>query len=217
MITHEDPRVRAPGSDDPWTRLLDSYRRTRAAAAARLGEAAAAERTAALGHEIALGAPPPVAAALFDPLAGPGAAAGERDGWVGPLWEVLAARVPWAELAPLGLPEPVRSLAAHTRALLGEEPPEPTAAGVPLTLLPWERAGWEPVDRVTAYRADGAATPHFPLPDSREGLGPVRWPTPGPAPADSAHPATAALRELCPWLDARCRRGSAVRAAALLA
>ncbi|MCX4745387.1 hypothetical protein OG455_07595 [Kitasatospora sp. NBC_01287] len=222
MITHEDPTVREAEADGRWARLLGSYRRTRAEIAARAGEQVAVRRTAALGHEIALGAPAPIAAALFDPAAGPGAAAGERDGWVGPLWEVLAARQPWSVLAPLPLPEPVRTLMAHTRVLLGEDLTDqqtafrPTLA--PLTLLPWEQAGWERADRVSAYRADGAATPHFPLPDSREGLGPVRLTTPGPAAAAGPEqPATAALRGLCGWLDARCVRGTAPQAAALFA
>ncbi|WP_329569983.1 hypothetical protein [Kitasatospora sp. NBC_01266] len=221
MITDQDPKVGEPAADRHWARLLDGYRRTRARVAARVGEQAAAQRTAALGHELALGAPAPIAAALFDPAAGPGAAAGERDGWVGPLWEVLAARQPWAVLARLPLPEPVRTLAAHTRVLLGEDLTDgrevSPGSAVPLVLLPWEQAGWEPAHRVTAYRADGAATSHFPLPDSREGLGPVRLPAPGPALPGAEQPATAALRGLCDWLDARCLRGTAPQAAALFA
>ncbi|WP_327066001.1 hypothetical protein OG500_09125 [Kitasatospora sp. NBC_01250] len=234
MITHEESKGRAPGADRRWTELLDSYRRTRVAAAVRGGARAAVERSAVLGHELALGAPAPVAAALFDPAAGLGAA-GESDGWVGPLWEVLAARQPWAVLAALPLPEPVRTLMAHTRVLLGEDltggrpaVPRPLGApggradpggalAVPLVLQPWEQAGWEAADRVTAYRVDGAATPHFPLPDSREGLGPTRLPEPGPPLPGPEQPATAALRGLCGWLDARCLRGTAPQAAALLA
>ncbi|GAB2730890.1 hypothetical protein [Kitasatospora kifunensis] len=239
MITQEDPRGRVPEADRHWTELLGSYRRTRAVAAVHGGERAAVERSAALGHELALGAPVRVAAALFDPAAGLGAA-GERDGWVGPLWEVLAVRQPWAVLAALPLPEPVRTLMAHTRVLLGEDltggrPTVPTvprplgapdsadpgdsgaALAVPLVLLPWEQAGWEPGDRVTAYRADGAATPHFPLPDSREGLGPTRLPEPGPPLSGPEQPAADSLRGLCGWLDARCLRGTAPQAAALLA
>ncbi|MEY9950272.1 hypothetical protein ABH937_007397 [Kitasatospora sp. GAS1066B] len=233
VITYQDPKVGEPEADRHWARLLDGYRRTRVRVAARAGEPAAARRTAALGHEIALGAPVSIAAALFDPAAGPGTAAGERDGWVGPFWEVLAVRQPWAVLSGLPLPEPVRTLMAHTRVLLGEDltdgrTPAPTPAPaptptlgrdatVPLRLLPWEQAGWEPADRVTAYRADGAATAHFPLPESREGLGPIRLPRPGAALPDPEQPATAALRGLCDWLDARCLRGTAPQAAALFA
>ncbi|WP_035841186.1 hypothetical protein [Kitasatospora azatica] len=245
MITHEEQRRREPSPQGRWTELLGSYRRTRAAAFARGGEPAAAAESAALGHELALAAPAPIAAGLFDPAAeseaGPGAVAGERDGWVGPLWEVLAGRHRWAELAPLPIAEPVRTLIAHTRILLGEELAELAELGelaepaarragrarrpgadspceVPLALRPWEQARWEPADRVTSYRPGGAAaTPHFPLPDSREGLAPLRLPKPAVALPGAAQPATVALRGLCEWLEARCVRGTAPQAAALFA
>jgi hypothetical protein len=232
MITHQERRSAEPPGPERWAELLGSYRRTRAAAYARGGERAAAEESAAVGHELALGAPAAVAAGLFDPAAGEGAVAGEQDGWVGPLWEVLASRHPWRELAPLPIAEPVRTLVAHTRVLLGEEPagfggpadprhraaPAYAAPAVPLVLRPWEQAGWEPADRVTDYRPGGAAaTAHFPLPESREGLGPVRLPDPGAVLPVAGQPATGALRGLCGWLDARCVRGTAPEAAALFA
>ncbi|MFE0462158.1 hypothetical protein ACFW1A_23200 [Kitasatospora sp. NPDC058965] len=215
--TYEQRRpVDRPSASD-WVELLASYRRGRAIAVARDGERAAAEQSAALGHELVLGAPVAVAAGLFDPAAGPGAAAGEQDNWVGPLWEVLASRHPWHELAGLPIGEPVRTLMAHTRVLLGEDLTGEPGGEAPFVLRPWEQAGWEAADRVTEYRVGGAAaTPHFPLPDSREGLAPVALP-PGVPATVAGWPATAALGGLCEWLAARCVRGTALQAAALFA
>ncbi|MFE9424913.1 hypothetical protein ACFYNO_18285 [Kitasatospora sp. NPDC006697] len=212
MITRQHGRQTGPRSPEHWAALLGSYRRSRAAAPGDHGRSAAP-----LGHEIALGAPAPLAAALFDPAAGTGAA-GEQDGWVGPLWEVLARRHGWEVLAPLPLPEPVRTLVAHTRALLGDRLPEEHPADpVPLRLRPWETAGWEPSGRVTVYGPDGrAATAHHSLPDSREGLAPLRLPAPALPLTGPVRPATAALAALCDWLDVRCARGTAAQAAALL-
>jgi hypothetical protein len=215
--TYEQRRPVDPSGGPDWGELLADYRRTRTGAFARDGERAAAERSAALGHAVALGAPAPVAAGLFDPAAGPGAAAGEEDNWVGPLWEVLASRHPWSDLAALPIGEPVRTLVAHTRILLGEDLTGETAGVAPPVLRPWEQAGWEVGDRVTEYRAGGAAaTPHFPLPESREGMTPVQLPGTVP-PTVAGWPATAALGALCEWLSARCVRGTAPQAAALFA
>ncbi|PYC80877.1 hypothetical protein C7C46_12085 [Streptomyces tateyamensis] len=215
--TYEQRRpVDSSGGPD-WSALLADYRRTRAEAFARGGERVAAEQVAALGHMVALGAPAPIAAALFDPAAGPGAAAGEQDNWVGPLWEVLAVRHLWRELAALPIAGPVRTLVAHTRVLLGEDLAGERLAAAPPVLHPWEQAGWEVGDRVTEYRAGGAAaTPHFPLPESREGLTPVALP-PAVPPTVAGWPATAALGGLCEWVSARCVRGTAAEAAALFA
>ncbi|GAA1257622.1 hypothetical protein GCM10009665_54930 [Kitasatospora nipponensis] len=304
MMVNEDGWLHATlVGEGRWEELLGLYRQARARGHAQGGERAAVRESARLGHELALAAPAPVAAGLFDPVAGPATAAGERDGWTGPLWEVLATRHPWQVLDPLLRAEPVRTLAAHTRVLLGEdlaqgrEEPAPAAAGEaaiplprpldppgaagrpnassqpgrpgrsgspgpsggrgaaaalepPLVLRPWEQAGWEPEQRVTGYRPGGsAASALFALPDNREGLGPVRLPAPGapqrpataadpadpgppptgvgpsgvpssgPLPAEASaaeQPATAALRALSGWLSARCLRGSAPQAAALL-
>ncbi|WP_035796174.1 hypothetical protein [Kitasatospora mediocidica] len=220
MITHEDRRLRALAAQGSWAELLGIYRQTRAATAALSGERAAAREAAAFGHELAFAAPADVAAGLFDPSAGPGAVAGEYDGRVGPLWEVLATRHLWEVLDPLLPDEPIRTLVAHTRVLLGEDltgtalvSPTP-----PPVLRSWELAGWEPGSRVTNYRRGGAAaTALFSLPDSREGLGPIRLPAPGSALPGPDQPATAALRGLSSWLSTRCLRGSAPDAAALLA
>ncbi|MFI9272803.1 hypothetical protein ACIGXM_19065 [Kitasatospora sp. NPDC052896] len=229
MIAHEDRRLCALAAQGRWAELLGVYRRTRAAVAAGGGERAAAERTAPLGHELALAAPVGIAAALFDRSAGPGAAAGPDDGQVGPLWEVLAIRHPWDVLDPLLRAEPVRTLAAHTRVLLGEDLagsrllPRPAARPTsppapPLALRPWEQAGWEVGSRITGYRSGGAAaTALFSLPDSLEGLGPVALPARGSALPAGAQPATAALRSLSGWVTVRCLRGTAPEAAALLA
>lgn len=220
MITYEDRRLCDLAAQGRWAELLGIYRRTRADAAVLGGERAAAAQVAPLGHELAYAAPARVAAGLFDPAAGPGATAGECDGRVGPLWEVLATRHPWYVLDPLLPWEPVRTLAAHTRVLLGEDLTDaPRLRAVPpLVLRPWEQAGWEPGSRVTAYRCGGAAaTPLFSLPDSREGLGPVDLPAPGAALPVPDQPATAALRGLSGWLTARCVRGGAPDAAAVLA
>ncbi len=219
MITHEDSRFRDLAARGRWVELLGIYRRTRAATAALSGERAGAEAAAPLGHELACAAPAWVAAGLFDPAAGPGAAAGEQDGQVGPLWEVLATRHPWYVLDPLLPSEPLRTLAAHTRVLLGEDltGAPGLAADPPLLLRPWEEAGWEPGSRVSCYRRGGtAATALFSLPDSREGLGPVRLETDEAATPVLEQPATAALRGLSGWLTARCLRGGAPQAAALL-
>ncbi|GAA1948500.1 hypothetical protein [Kitasatospora viridis] len=220
MITRQHGRPTGPRSPEHWTALLDGFRRTRTAAPGEHGRSAAV-----LGHEIALGAPAALAAALFDPVAGPGAA-GERDGWVGPLWEVLARRHTWAVLAPLPLPAPVRTLVAHTRVLLGDRLAQDQqgltgdqhrAGPAPLDLHPWETAGWEPAARVTVYGRDGrAATAHYPLPDSREGLAPMPLPPPARPLPGPVRPATAALAALGDWLDARCTMGTAPQAAALL-
>ncbi|WP_441249191.1 hypothetical protein [Kitasatospora sp. McL0602] len=211
MITYEDRRLRTLADQERWTELLGLYRRARAAGG--VTEAAPA------GHLLAYGAPPELAARLFDPDGGPGTAADEADHDAGPLWEVLATRHSWRRLAPLLGPPPVRRLVLHTRALLGEDlrhGAEPDEEGVPLELAPWEIAGWDERSRVREYlRTGGARRALLALPAGREGLGPVELPEPGEPVRGLA--ATRLLAACAPWLQVVCVRGSGPDAAAQLA
>ncbi|GAA2747833.1 hypothetical protein GCM10010440_45200 [Kitasatospora cinereorecta] len=210
MIVHEERSPGALAAEGRWPELLLRFRRARAAGAGSAG---------ALGHLVAYGAPPELAARLFDGDGGPGTAADTADHDAGPLWEVLATRHPWRRLAPLLEPPQVRRLVAHTRALLGENlahDAEPDEEGVPLRLQVWEAAGWDEPGRVREYLPGGGARLAVQaLPALREGLGPVRLPEPGPpAPALAA---TRLLDGLAPWARAVCVRGQAPDAAARLA
>ncbi|KJK60040.1 hypothetical protein [Saccharothrix sp. ST-888] len=219
MITFEERRLRTLADQGRWPELLGLYRRTRAEAAARCGEAGAAVEAAPLGHLVAYGAPPELAARLFDQDGGPGTAAGAGDHDAGPLWEVLATRHSWRRLAPLLGPPAVRRLVAHTRVLLGEDlshGAEPDPDGVPLMLESWEVPGWDERCRVREYLPTGGARRALvALPATREGLGPVFLPPPGRQAVGLT--ATRLLGGLAPWLDVACVRGSAVDAAAQLA
>ncbi|GAA0690028.1 hypothetical protein GCM10010193_50420 [Kitasatospora atroaurantiaca] len=219
MITHEDRRLRTLAEEERWPELLAAYRQTRAAGAALRGEEQAAAEAAPLGHLIAFGAPPEVAARLFDPDGGPGSTAGTADHDAGPLWEVLATRHSWRRLAPLLGPAPVRRLVAHTRVLLGEDlgyGAEPDEEGVPPVLEPWEMAGWDERSRIREYlRTGGARRALLALPAGREGLGPVELPAAGDQVPGLA--ATRLLAGLAPWAEAGCVRGTAPDAAAQLA
>ncbi|MGW6915271.1 hypothetical protein ACWGB8_15855 [Kitasatospora sp. NPDC054939] len=219
MITYQDHRLRTLADEGRWPELLRIYRLRRAAAAAAAGEEWAAAETAPLGHLIARGAPPEVAARLFDRDGGPGSAAGIGDHDAGPLWEVLATRHSWLRLAPLLGPAPVRRLVAHTRVLVGEDlsyGAEPDPEGVPLLLEPWETAGWGEGGRVREYPGGGGSRSSLlVLPASREGLGPVELPEPGgQVPGQRA---TRLLAGLADWLEAACVRGPAPQAAARFA
>lgn len=212
MITCEKRQAGTLAAAGRWTELLGLFRRLRASTGA-------AGPAGPVGHLVAYGAPPELAARLFDADGGPGAAAGEEDGDAGPLWEVLATRHSWRRLAPLLEPPPVRRLVAHTRALLGEDLAgcaEPDPEGVPLALRPWEEAGWEEAVRVRDYLPDGGARRALlALPADREGLGPLDLPlSAGRVPGLAA---TRVLASLAPWLQAVCVRGTAPDAAAQLA
>ncbi|MFI9784206.1 hypothetical protein ACIHEI_11990 [Kitasatospora sp. NPDC051984] len=184
-----------------WEELLKRFRLARA-----LGDALAGP----LGHLVAYGAPAALAARLFDPDGGPGAAATVGDHDAGPLWEVLATRHPWPVLAALPLPPAIRHLAAHTRALLGEE------TGATYRLRPWEDCGWERDTRVREYLPGGGARRALHLaPPTREGLGVLELPSPGAR--LTGLPATALLAGLSGWTTAVCVRGRATDAAAQLA
>ncbi|WP_280714935.1 hypothetical protein [Kitasatospora sp. MAP5-34] len=230
MITYEDRKLRTLADQGRWVELLGLYRRARAAAVALGGEVRGAAEAAPLGHLIAYGAPPELAARLFDPDGGPGSAAGTGDHDAGPLWEVLATRHSWRRLAPLLGPAPVRRLVAHTRALLGEDlrhGAEPDEEAVPLALEPWEVAGWDERSRVREYlRTGGARRALLALPAGREGLGPVELPAPGRVvPSASTGPgsqvpglaATRLLGGFSAWAEAVCVCGTAPDAAAQLA
>ncbi|PJN23863.1 hypothetical protein [Kitasatospora sp. CB02891] len=190
-----------------WGELLGRFRVARA-----LGDGLAGP----LGHLVAYGAPAAVAARLFDPTAGPGAATvGDHD--AGPLWEVLATRHPWTVLAELQLPPAIRRPAAHTRALLGDGPSGGGCdeAGVPYRLRPWEDSGWEHDTRVREYLPGGGARRALQLaPPTREGLGVVRLPSPGAR--LTGRLATGLLAGLSDWTSAVCVRGRATDAAAQL-
>ncbi|MER5866083.1 hypothetical protein [Kitasatospora sp. NPDC002040] len=219
MITYECRTLRTLADEERWPELLGLYRESRAIGAALRGEAQGAAETAPLGHLIAYGAPPELAARLFDQDGEPGSAATVGDHDAGPLWEVLATRHSWLRLAPLLGPARVRRLVRHTRVLLGErlDPgDEPDRDGVPLALEPWEQAGWEPGGRVREYlRTGGARRSLLTLPAGREGLGPVELPEPGTQVRELA--ATRLLAAAVPWATARCVRGSGPAAAARLA
>ncbi|MGK4584193.1 hypothetical protein [Kitasatospora sp. HPMI-4] len=219
MITFEERRLRALADQGRWPELLGLYRCARAAAVARCDEPVAAAEAAPLGHLVAYGAPPELAARLFDRDGGPGTAAGAGDHDAGPLWEVLATRHSWRRLAPLLGPPAVRRLVAHTRVLLGEDlshGAEPDPEGVPLALESWEVPCLEECGRVREYLPTGGARRALvPLPATREGLGPVELPPPGrPALGLTA---TRLLGGLAPWLEVACVRGSALDAVARLA
>lgn len=217
MITYEGREASALAADGRWPELLGHFRRARAAAVAAHGRPGGAAGPS--GHLLAYGAPPQLAARLFDHDGGPGTAADETDHDAGPLWEVLATRHSWQRLAPLLEPAPVRRLVAHTRALLGENlagRAEPDPEDVPLTLQSWEEAGWEAAARVRDYLPDGGARRALlALPATREDLGPLDLPESGGRVPGLA--ATRLFAGLAPWLQAVCVRGTAPDAAAQLA
>ncbi|WAL75135.1 hypothetical protein OU787_28600 [Kitasatospora sp. YST-16] len=203
------PSGRRLAEQGRWDELLERFRLARA-----LGD----PLSGPLGHLLAYGAPAALAARLFDPDGGPGAPATAADHDAGPLWEVLATRHPRAVLDALPLPPPIRRLAAHTRALLGEDPGadalDPT--GVPYRLQPWEEGGWERDTRVREYLPGGGARRALHLaPPTREGLAVLELPNPGSR--LTGLPATAALAALADWTTAVCVRGRAADAAAQLA
>ncbi|BAJ32012.1 MULTISPECIES: hypothetical protein [Kitasatospora] len=204
------PSGRRLAEQGRWDELLARFRLARA-----LGDPLAGP----LGHLVAYGAPAPLAARLFDPDGGPGAPATLADHDAGPLWEVLATRHPRAVLDALPLPPAIGRLAAHTRALLGDEPAPgapPDDGGVPYRLLPWEDGGWERDTRVREYLPGGGARRALHLaPPTREGLAVLELPNPGPRLTGLA--ATRALAALSDWTTAVCVRGRAADAAAQLA
>ncbi|GAA2993312.1 hypothetical protein GCM10020229_02250 [Kitasatospora albolonga] len=218
MITYECRSLRTLADEERWPDLLGLYRESRAVGAELRGEAQGAAETAPLGHLIAYGAPPEVAARLFDPDGGPGSTATTADHDSGPLWEVLATRHTWRRLAPLLGPEPVRRLVRHTRVLLGEQlghGAEPDPEGVPLAAEPWELAAGQPDALVREYLpAGGARRALLTLPAGLEGLGPVELPERGEQVLGLA--ATRLLAAAVPWATARCVRGVASAAAAQL-
>jgi len=188
-----------------WGELLERF---------RVGRALDDGLAGPLGHLVAYGAPADVAAGLFDPVGGPGAAATAADHDAGPLWEVLATRHPWTVLAGLPLPPTIRRLAAHTRALLGDSPPGEDA-GVPYRLRPWEDCGWERDTRVREYLPGGGARRALHLaPPTREGLGVLRLPCSGAK--LTGVPVTGLLAGLSDWTVAVCVRGRATDAVAQL-
>ncbi|MFJ1702832.1 hypothetical protein [Kitasatospora sp. NPDC088346] len=216
MITYQHRRLAALADEGRWTELLGAYRRTRAAAVALHGPAVGVAEAAPFGHLIAYGAPPELAARLFDGDGGPDTAAGPADHDAGPLWEVLATRHSWRRLAPLLDPEPIRRLVTHTRVLLGEDlsaEAEPDPEGVPLVLAAWEAAGRQEGGLVPEYLGNGGALRVPPaLPATREGLGPVRLPGAGELVPGQA--ATRLLATLAPWATVSCVRGTGPDAAA---
>ncbi|MEV4611116.1 hypothetical protein AB0K43_00740 [Kitasatospora sp. NPDC049258] len=216
MITYQHRRLAELADEGRWAELLGAYRRTRAAAVALHGPAVGIAEAAPFGHLIAYGAPPELAARLFDPDGGPDTAAGPGDHDAGPLWEVLATRHSWRRLAPLLDPEPVRRLVAHTRVLLGEDltaEAAPDPEGVPLVLAAWEAAGRQEGGLVPEYlRGGGALRVPVALPATREGLGPLELPSPGELVPGLV--ASRLLAALAPWATVSCVRGTGPDAAA---
>ncbi|WP_033212307.1 hypothetical protein [Kitasatospora phosalacinea] len=207
----QGPSGRRLAEQGRWEELLERFRLARA-----LGDSLSGP----LGHLVAYGAPAALAARLFDPggPGGPGAPATAADHDAGPLWEVLATRHPRPVLDALPLPSGIRRLAAHTRALLGEDPGDdaPDEDGVPYRLLPWEDGGWERDTRVREYLPFGGARRALHLaPPTREGLAVIELPNPGSR--LTGLPATRALAALSDWTTAVCVRGRAADAAAQLA
>ncbi|MER5636850.1 hypothetical protein ABT095_07840 [Kitasatospora sp. NPDC002227] len=210
MITYEDRRLRTLADQGRWAEVLGRFRRARAAGRVR--------EAGQFGHLLAYGAPPELAARLFDREGAPGGTADVDDHDAGPLWEVLATRHSWRRLALQLGPAPVRRLVLHTRALLGEDlrhGAEPDEEGVPLALEPWEAAGWDERGRVREYlRTGGARRALHSLPAGREGLGPLDLPDRGATVPGLA--ATRLLDGYAPWARAVCVRGTAPDAVAHL-
>jgi hypothetical protein len=208
VITYEDRRLQALADQGRWAEVLGRFRQARAAGRVR--------EAGQFGHLLAYGAPPELAARLFDQEGAPGGTASIADHDAGPLWEVLATRHSWRRLALLVGPAPVRRVVLHTRALLGEdltEGAEPDEEGVPLALEPWETAGWDERSRVREYlRTGGARRALHALPAGREGLGPLDLPERGETVPGLA--ATRLLDTYAPWARAVCVRGTAPDAVA---
>ncbi|GLW58915.1 hypothetical protein [Kitasatospora phosalacinea] len=203
------PSGRRLAEQGRWDELLQRFRLARA-----LGD----PLSGPLGHLVAYGAPAVLAARLFDPDGGPGAPATAADHDAGPLWEVLATRHPRPVLDALALPPAIHRLAAHTRALLGEDPGDgaPDRGGVPYRLQPWEDGGWERDTRVREYLPGGGARRALHLaPPTREGLAVLELPNPGGRLTGIA--ATRTLADLSDWTTAVCVRGRAADAVAQLA
>jgi len=220
VITYLDRGPQALAAEGRWAELLRYFRQGRVAGGG----------AGPVGHLIAYGAPPELAARLFDADGGPGSAAGVGDHDAGPLWEVLATRHCWRRLAPLLEPREVRRLVAHTRILLGEDLAgvvEPDEEGVPAVLQSWEPVGRDVAGPVREYLPGGGARRALlAVPATREGLGPVTLPPLGPAAARDGRPAadpvadlaaTRLLAGLADWVAVACVRGPASDAAARLA
>ena len=76
----------------------------------------------------------------------------------GPVWEVAASTHSWQELSPHVPPGPYRVLAAHERAIRGDDVPD-READPRVVDLPLQRMPWEPEYDVAVYRSDGLAVP----------------------------------------------------------
>ena len=114
------------------------------------------------------------------PFAGPVVVEGAGRFALGPLWEVAASTHSWEELAPHLPPGPARLLAAHERALRGEDLAavpgiDPGGPELPLVLQ-----AWEPRYPVAVFHAEKADFPGPARPDLR----PLALPAPGPAVED---------------------------------
>lgn len=82
---------------------------------------------------------------------------------LGPLWEVAASRLSWAELGPHLQHGPSRALAAHERALRGEDLTGDDSVDDHVLEIPMLVHAWEPGYAVATFRSDAAefdAPPH---------------------------------------------------------
>lgn len=75
---------------------------------------------------------------------------------LGPLWEVAASTHEWSVLAPHLRPGPARALAAHERALRGEDLEAETDVDRHVLEIPLRVLDWEPTYSVASFRADDA-------------------------------------------------------------
>jgi hypothetical protein len=119
-------------------------------------------------YRLALDAPADFAAAVVTEEAGRFA--------LGPLWEVAASRLRWAELRDHLEPGPARAMAAHERVVRGEDLASDDTVDrhvldIPLSLLPWE-----PRYSTARYSSDAVESEPPPAVSMHE----LELPNPGP-------------------------------------
>lgn len=145
-------RLCADGDWDGLVRLRDRARAAFLETGRQLWPAASHAE-----YRLALEAPGPYAAAML--VEGTGHFA------LGPLPEVAASTHTWDDLSPYVTPGPGATLAAHERALRGEdlideERLDPLVLDLPAAVQPWE-----PTYPLATYKADAADFPAPPAPD----------------------------------------------------
>ncbi len=183
---------------------------------AAAADVATAEERREVAHVVALEAPAKIAAAVLDEFAD------DDEGYLGPLWEVVAHR-PWRELSPHLRNPRIRHLVAHTRVLRGEDlrsapDLDPELLGAPSCLQPWEATRWDIELDVPGYgrsSAGGTTLPIFParLVDPR----PFPFPFPAAAVRPGRHGALPTLAGLSRMTRAYTFHGTAWEAASAVA